>query len=337
MALLKVVRMSKIYGSRWETVNSVGEGGQSHVFLVKDLNGEFSEHCILKRLKNFDRIERFKKEIQAGQELEHPNIAPILDYSLDPKPVYFVTKYYPGETLTKLAPLEPLHALAIFTDICDTIAYAHEKGVVHRDLKPDNIILDENEKPIILDFGICHFVDDDNRLTETMEQVGSRFYIAPELEGGRSANVPFAVDSYSLGKILYSLLYGQPFSRENYTGSNSLSELLKKPQLDYITQRILDKSVVDQPDKRSSVLELKKESETVRRLIHEHFYPGKADSRCRFCGEGTYKATQYAGLKGYMRVQTSPIINAPGNDLFIECESIVCNLCGNTQWFSKTN
>ncbi|MBA2749461.1 MAG: protein kinase [Tatlockia sp.] len=167
MALLKVVRISKIpYGNRWETVNSVGEGGQSHVFLVKDLNGE-SEHCILKRLKNFDRIERFKKEIKAGQELEHPNIAPILDYSLDPKPAYFVTKYYRGKTLTEIAPLEPLHALAIFADICDTIAYAHEKGVFHRDLKPDNIILEENKKPIILDFGICHFVDDDNRLTET--------------------------------------------------------------------------------------------------------------------------------------------------------------------------
>ena len=329
--------MSKTYGNRWETIDQVGEGSQSHIYRVKDLNGEFSEQCTLKRLKNFDRIERFRQEIRAGQELKHPNIAPILDFSLDTNPAYFVTKYYPGKTLTEIAPLEPLHALAIFADICDTVAYAHEKGVVHRDLKPDNIILDENEKPIILDFGICRFVDDDERLTETMEQVGSRFYIAPELEAGRSANVTFAVDSYSLGKILYFLLYGQPFSRENYTGSNSLSELLKKPQLDYITQRILDKSVVDQPDKRSSVSELKKESETVRRLIHEHFYPGKAGSRCRFCGEGTYKATNYAGLKGYERVQISSTTSAPGNEHFIECESIVCNLCGNTQWFSKTN
>ncbi|MBA2749460.1 MAG: hypothetical protein H0U45_12160 [Tatlockia sp.] len=133
------------------------------------------------------------------------------------------------------------------------------------------------------------------------------------------------------------MLYGQPFSRENYTGSNSLSELLKKPQLDYIAKRILYKSVVEKPDKRSSVSELKKESEKIKRLIHEHFYPGKAGSQCRFCGEGTYKVTQYAGLKGYVRVQTSSTTSAPGDELFIECESIVCNLCGNTQWFSKTN
>ncbi len=144
--------MPKTYGNRWETIDSVGEGGQSHVYRVKDLKGEILEPCILKRLKNLARIERFKQEIRAGQEIEHPNIAPILDYSLNTDPAYFVTKYYSGSTLTNLAPLEPLHALGIFADICGTIAYAHEKGVVHRDLKPDNIILDESGKPIILDF-----------------------------------------------------------------------------------------------------------------------------------------------------------------------------------------
>lgn len=328
------------FGSRWENIKQIGEGGQSHVFLVKDLNGEFSDTCVLKRLKNKNRLERFEQEIKAGRELDHPQIAPILDFSLNNEKPYFVTKQYPGSTLSNLAsaPLPPVQALTIFIEICDVVAYAHSKGIVHRDLKPDNIILDENQKPVILDFGICYFEDEDNRLTETMEQVGSRYFIAPELEQGRSLDVTAAVDSYSLGKILYFLLSSKLFAREAYTGSASLSKLLNDPQLDYVTQRILDKSVVEDFNKRSSVPELKKEAETVRRLIYEHFYPGKAGSRCRFCGEGTYQPhyrTDYGGLRAYPRVQTTPNTTSPGEEFHMECEPIICNVCSNIQWFSK--
>ncbi|MHC5937174.1 serine/threonine-protein kinase [Nostoc sp.] len=322
----------KKFGNRWENINSVGEGGQSHVFLVKDLNGEFTENCVLKKLKNLKRIERFEQEIKAGTKLNHPRIAPILDFSLDPEP-YFVTKHYSGLTLTKVALLKPLDALALFTDICDTVAYAHKNGIVHRDLKPDNIILDQENNPVILDFGICYFIDEDNRLTETMEQVGSRYYIAPELEGGRSEQVTLAVDSYALGKILYFLLTGKIFSRENYKDSNSLSSVCQNPQLDYITQRILDKSVVEQPNQRLSVAELKEESETVRRLIYEHFYPGKVGSCCRFCGEGFYELMPYTGLKAFTMIQQNHSLSRPSEDRYMNCEAISCNLCGNIQWF----
>ncbi|VXD11253.1 putative Cyclin-dependent kinase [Planktothrix serta PCC 8927] len=327
---------AQLFGNRWKNIRQIGEGGQSNVFLVEDLNREFSDTCVLKRLKNKKRLDRFKQEIKAGRKLDHPQIAPILDFSLDKEPYYFVTKKYPDSTLSKFAsaPLEPVQALTIFIEICDVVAYAHSKGIVHRDLKPDNIILDENQKPVILDFGICYFEDEDNRLTGTEEQVGSRYFIAPESEGGRSLDVTWAVDSYSLGKILYFLLSSKLFPREAYTGSDSLSKLLNDPQLDYITERILDKSVVEDFNKRSSVSELQKEAETVKRLIHEHFYPGKAGSRCRFCGEGTYQPNNYAGLKVYTRVQNTPNMSSP-NEFFMECESIICDVCSNIQWFSK--
>ena len=321
------------FGDRWELIEQIGEGGQSHVFLVKDLNSQFSEKCVLKRLKNIKRIERFKQEIRAGIELNHPGIAPILDYSLDSEPYFFVTKHYPGNTLTDSAPLEPLKALAIFIAICGTVAYANEKGIVHRDLKPDNIILDQDNNPVILDFGICYFIDEENRLTETMEQVGSRYYIAPELETGRSEEVTWAVDSYALGKILYFLLTGKIFARENYNDSNSLSHVCQNPQLDYITQRILDKSVVEEPNQRLSVAKLKEESETVRRLIYENFYPGKVGSRCRFCGEGFYELMPYSGLKAFTMIQQSHSISKPSQEWPMNCEAISCNLCGNIQWF----
>jgi serine/threonine protein kinase len=315
------------FGDRWEIIKSLSEGGQSYVFLVKDLSGEFTENCILKRLKKPDRIGRFEQEVRAGIELNHPQIPPILDKNLETEPYYFVTKYYQSPTLTNvvennglLEPLEPLKALTVFIKICEPVAYAHENGIVHRDLKPDNIILDQDHNPIILDFGICYFRDESNRFTQTMEQVGSRYYIAPELENGRTDQVTEAVDSYALGKILYFLLTGTIFARENYKDSNNLSTVCKNPQLDYVTKKILAKSVVEQPSERSSVSELKEFAETVRRLIYEHFYPDKVGSRCRFCGEGTYKSLN----SGFLTTQ---------NNGSIPYEAISCNVCENIQFF----
>lgn len=330
----------KIYGNRWETIDSIGEGGQSHVYSVKDLQGQFGDKCVLKRLKNPKRIDRFKNEIQAGEKLDHPRIAPIFDYSLEDSNPYFVTKYYPNDTLEKsveVSPLDPIRALTIFIDICEAINYAHTKGIVHRDLKPENIILDKNGQPVILDFGICYFIDDDNRLTQTIEQVGSRYYIAPELEGGRAKaeDITTAVDSYSLGKILYFLLSSQHFARENYTGSQSLEQLRNNPQLKYITEKILQKSVINDSKKRITVLQLKEEAEIVKRLIYENFYPGKEDSRCRFCGEGLYKKTKIAGLKSYFLEQRSDRMTAPSNEIFMNCECFICDKCNNIQWFKS--
>ncbi len=319
------------FGDRWENIdsdgNSYGKGGQSLVYRVKDLSDEFTEVCILKRLINPKRIGRFDQEVKAGTELNHPQIPPILDKNLETEPYYFVTKYYEGHTLTNVVekdgPLEAIKALTVFIKICEPVVYAHKNGIVHRDLKPDNIILDQDHNPIILDFGICYFIDENNRFTQTMEQVGSRYYIAPELENGRTNQVTDAVDSYALGKILYFLLTGKIFARENYNDLNNLSTVCSNPQLDYITQRILAKSVVEQPSERSSVSELKEFAETVRRLIYEHFYPNKVGSRCRFCGEGTYESFR----SDFLQIS---------NNWSIGLEAISCNVCENIQFFKRS-
>lgn len=323
---------AQIFGGRWEIIEPIGEGGQSHVYLVKDATDEYSEECVLKKLKNNNRIERFKQEVRAGIELNHAQIAPILDFNFDDKKPYFITKHYPGPTLTNLAPLRPLQALEIFIKICNPVAYAHLKGVVHRDLKPDNIIFDADRNPVILDFGICYFTDEDNRLTETMEQVGSRYYIAPELEDGRAVSVTWSADSYALGKILYFLLTGTIFARENYTGPNEISTLCKNSQLNYVTQRVLSKSVTGDPEQRDSVEELKQKAITIGRLLREHFYPGKDGSQCRFCGEGIYQPVTLNGLNVWNRLQTGSNITSP-NDFRLDCEAIACDTCGNIQWF----
>ena len=312
---------TKIYGGRWEVVRQHGEGGQAFVYLVRDTIEEHGGEFVLKRLKNIDRFERFKREIEAGRSLKHPLIAPIIDYSLE-KPAFFVTPKYPGPLLEEYAPVQPLEALLLFIALCEAVAYAHSKGVFHRDLKPENIILDEEQSPVILDFGLCYF-DDGTRLTTTMEQVGSRFYMAPELEAGRSDKVSAQVDSYALGKILYYLLSGKHLAREGYTGDGDLTKVLQDPQMDYVTSRILAKSVRVIPSDRLPPKKLGEEARKVLRLIQEHFYPGREGSRCRFCGEGTYDRMPITTLR----------VRQPGIEHDVRLSPLVCKNCGNIQWF----
>lgn len=314
----------KIYGDRWQIVNQIGEGGQSHVFLVKDLSEKLPGELVLKRLKNIKRIKRFEQEIRVCQSLQHPSIAPVLDYSLDTHP-YFVTQKYPGPALTDLAPVECLEAFRIFIMLCETVAYAHKRKVIHRDLKPDNIVLDSERSPVILDFGLCYLKDDENRFTTTMEQVGSRFYMAPELESGRSDYIYDSVDSYALGKILYFLLTSRHMVRENYSGEDSLTSICNDIQLDYITQNILAKSVIESPRERLLPEALVSEARRIVRLITEHFYPGWEGTICRFCGDGIYKQIPKMTLR----------VTQPGIEHSVKFSPLVCSKCGNIQWFTE--
>ncbi|MFI5322988.1 MAG: protein kinase [Thermodesulfobacteriota bacterium] len=116
----------------------------------------------------------------------------------------------------------------MFQQICEGVAYAHTKGVIHRDLKPDNIFLRTRKGPVVVgDFGICYLEQDGKRITLTDEAVGPRNFIAPELEDGRLELISTKCDVYSLGKILYWLLSGgKIFSREKH----------REPQFDLKSQ-----------------------------------------------------------------------------------------------------
>lgn len=350
--------MSKnLFGNRWEKIKSeaFGKGGQGSIYLVKDTNNQSSDKVFaLKKLNNPKRLSRFRQEIETIQELnknQHPGIFPIIDYSLEQEPFYFVTEYYGDDILTKKAPLEVTEALTIFIKICETISYIHDKNIVHRDLKPDNIVLN-NAQPIILDFGLCFNLNDDLdcdindidekfRITETIEQIGSRYYIPPELESGRLDRISKKSDSYTLGKILYFLLTGENFARESYA---DLATLLNDYQLNYITQRILSKTVTEDVDSRLNSAELTKEATKIKKLIKSGFHPNKVNSICRFCGEGLYELIQTGFLKTSVypspKNQNNPL-NAyypetrSATDASIPFEAIACNICGHLQIFKK--
>lgn len=315
----------KRFGERWEVVGSLDEGGQGWIYEVRDLTGELQERLVLKKLKNRNRLDRFRREIEAHQRLNHPGIARLIDFSLG-EPAYLVVPFYDGLTFEDIAPVAPLRALELFWKLCAVVQYAHDQGVFHRDLKPANVVLSRDTDIIVLDFGLCYFQDEDERWTDTMEQVGSRFYMAPELESGRADDVTSAPDLYGLGKILHFLLTKRHLAREDIGGENALVKITGDEQLKYVTERILRKSVVEAPNDRSPAKDLGESAKTIHRLIREHYYPGPEGSRCRFCGEGYYKKASPITLTMHTERRRGDFT----------WDVLVCSNCNHVEWFKGT-
>ena len=332
--------MGKIYGDRWETVDSLPEGGQAHIFLVKDRRGEGETRYVLKRLKNINRIDRFKNEIEAIRNLSHPNILQLYDFDLTSEKPYLVTEYCSGRSLAKAEPFWnnlPLKALELFQQICEGVAYAHSKGVIHRDIKPDNIFLrSENGLAVIGDFGICCLEQDGTRITLTDEAVGSFNYMAPELEDGRIADISTKSDIYSLGKLLYWLLSGgNIFSREKHReqkwdlkGWDEKKRQWNNIYMEHIN-RLLDYMIVDNPNERRSIEQVLSMSQDVMRLVRKEFTPvSDIPLPCLFCGQGYYrlKAKNDTGVTSVHNFGFNVVGSA-------NWRIMVCDTCGHVQIF----
>lgn len=275
--------MAQIYGNRWEIVKTLGEGGQAHTFLARDAKGEGETLYVLKRLKNTGRIARFKREIEAVRNLSHNNIVRLIDFDLEAEKPYLVTEYCIGGTLSQTTPFwhqSPILALELFEQICEGVAYAHHHGVIHRDLKPDNIFLRfENGPAVVGDFGICYLENDEARLTLTEEAVGPRLFMAPELEDGRVEAISQKSDTYALGKLLYWLLSGgRVFGREKHRqtqwdlkGRNEDSLLgWNNIYMEHVN-RLLDLMIVDDPEKRRGMQNILILLRRTKRLVQREF------------------------------------------------------------------
>jgi len=209
----------------WILLRPLGEqnSGQGDTFLVYRKSDDDQSECVLKSMKGGGRFHnreaRFGSEIAAYEGLDHPNIIRIIAHGRKKNTPYIVTEYCEGGALRKaaLVSLSLIDRLRRFREICAGVAYAHQQGVVHRDLKPDNIFLRQDGTPVVGDFGLCFFLDsDDERVTHVEEAVGARWYMAPECEGGRQLDVTAAADVYSLGKVLYWMLTCRIFAREQH-------------------------------------------------------------------------------------------------------------------------
>jgi serine/threonine-protein kinase len=158
-------------------------------------------------------LKRFRLEAEAAASLNHPCIVPIYEVGERDGACYFSMGLVEGGQLDAVAKREPMlirQAAELIAKLARTVHYAHERGILHRDIKPGNILLDAKGEPHLTDFGLARLVETESTVTRTMEVLGTPSYMAPEQAVGNNADVTSATDIYGLGAVLYQLLTGHP-------------------------------------------------------------------------------------------------------------------------------
>ncbi len=336
--------MAKRYGDRWEVERSIGEGGQSCVFLVRDSTTDSKELYALKRLKNDSaesRLARFGNEIEATQKISHPGIIKIIDYACsgDP-PYYYVMPYYEQGSLESLS-LESwstAERLSLFDKILDATSILHASGIIHRDIKPSNILIDKNGVPVLCDFGICFF-ESGQRHTLSEERIGSVNYIPPELEGGRLDKILPTADVYCLGKVLYWIMCGQHLPRERFDEQDfNLVDKYDDNRFEIINE-LLRASVTEFPRDRYHDATRFHDATYNGRLakIFDRYirYPSRRHAqRCIFCGQGDYKPIGTQSPNGQTdEVASQNVLGFNRTSGMAPRRIVACDNCGNVQMF----
>lgn len=158
-------------------------------------------------------LQRFELEAKAAARLRHPNIVAIHEVGQHSGKPFFSMDYIQGRSLAQIVrrtPLPPLRAARYVRILADAVHFAHTQGVVHRDLKPGNVLIDAHDVPHITDFGLAKELDSDLELTVSGSVLGTPSYMSPEQAAGKTKQIGRATDIYSLGAILYDLLTGRP-------------------------------------------------------------------------------------------------------------------------------
>src|SRR5215471_8404305 len=156
---------------------------------------------------------RFRREAKAAASLEHPGIVPVYEVGESDGSCYFSMRFVEGGQLDRVIKRKPMsirQAAELISKVARTVHYAHEHGILHRDIKPGNILLDAKGEPLLTDFGLARLVEAESTVTRTKEVMGTPSYMAPEQAVGNNAAVSSATDVYGLGAVLYQLLTGHP-------------------------------------------------------------------------------------------------------------------------------
>jgi len=212
----------------YQILEEIGRGGMGVIYRARQRHSR--RIVAIKRVLSYhadsqDTLMRFRREAQAAANLDHPNILPIYEVSEshDGLP-FFSMKFASGGSLLEAAPAlrsEPRRAVALMAKVARAVQYAHEQGILHRDLKPGNILLDGRGEPMVGDFGLAKWLDPTSRLTRTPSIFGTPGYIAPEQASGSDRKLTAAADVYGLGAVLFDLLAGRP----PFTGEHALKTI----------------------------------------------------------------------------------------------------------------
>lgn len=212
------LEQGQIISSRYEIIESIGIGGMAIVYRARDLKlNRFVTFKVLKEefIADEDFVKKFSVEAQAAARLSHPNIVTVYDYGNDENVYYIVMEYIDGFTLKELinkkAPFEDDETLGVAIQIASALEHAHANKIVHRDIKPQNILVTRDGSIKVTDFGIARAATSN---TLTVESIGSVHYFSPEQ--ARGVYVDYKSDLYSLGIILFEMATGKlPFEGDN--------------------------------------------------------------------------------------------------------------------------
>ena len=228
------MKIGQTIKDRYEIVEILGEGGMAFVYKAKDR--QLRRIVAIKTLKpNYVNqkkfVERFRREAQTAANLNHPNIVQIFDWGIEEEP-YFVMEYIEGNTLTSVISGNKTIGLSdilyIGSQVANGLTEAHKRGLVHRDIKPGNIMITPDGKVKVTDFGIVSLQNEESDITKTGAVLGTASYISPEQAQGKP--VSFESDLYSLGTVLYELISGQPPFSGDSPIATATKHLTDKPE-----------------------------------------------------------------------------------------------------------
>jgi serine/threonine protein kinase len=241
------MKIGKIVKERYEILEILGEGGMAFVYKARDM--QLERFVAIKTLKpNYVNqetfVDRFKREAKTAANLNHPNIVQIFDWGIEDEP-YFVMEYIEGNTLTSIIAKNRTISLSdilfIGAQVSSGLHAAHQKGLVHRDIKPGNIMITPDGKVKVTDFGIVSLQNEESDITKTGSILGTASYISPEQAQGKPVSIES--DLYSLGTVLYELITGKaPFSGDSPI-STATKHLTEKPEKPSLFRRDLPKGV----------------------------------------------------------------------------------------------
>jgi TolB-like protein/tRNA A-37 threonylcarbamoyl transferase component Bud32 len=249
----------------YQILEEIGRGGMGVIYRARQRHSR--RIVAVKRILSYhadsqETLVRFRREAEAAAKLDHPNILPIYEVgdSEDGLPS-FSMKFASGGSLLDAAPAlrnEPRRSVALMAKVARAVQYAHVQGILHRDLKPGNILLDGRGEPLVSDFGLAKWLDTPSDLTHTLTIFGTPGYIAPEQANGSVAKLTPAADIYSLGAILFNLFTGRP----PFLGEHALAVIQQAatkpapklralaPALDRDLETICAKCLEREPDAR---------------------------------------------------------------------------------------